>query len=146
MVESLDGASCKDSGSSWDTCALSVTGTGTACSLGWTITVRVFSAINKIVTKPRIKPGDVSKHFYPWMSLLCMWSAVKSWKKRREKVFKKVGKKVEKKGGERSQENSQEKNLKARKKSRKEKSSTNICMALTELCKKDTLFDRLKEK
>ena len=80
------------------------------------------------------------------MSLLCMWSAVKSWKKRREKVLKKVGKKVEKKGGERSQENSQEKNLKARKKSRKEKSSTNICMALTELCKKDTLFDRLKEK
>ena len=74
-----------------------------------------------------------------------MWSAVKSWKKRREKVEKKSGKKSKKKGGK-SQENGQEKNLKARKKSGKEKSSTKICMALTGLRKKDTLFDRLKEK
>ena len=54
--------------------------------------------------------------------------------------------KVEKKSGENSQENSQEKNLKAKKKSGKEKSSTKICMALTGLRKKDTLFDRLKKK
>ena len=48
--------------------------------------------------------------------------------------------------GEKSREKSREKKLKARKKSGKEKSSTKICMALTGLRKKDTLFERLKEK
>ena len=72
------------------------------------------------------------------MSLWCMWSAVK-------KVEKKVGEKLKKTSGKKSREKS-EKNLKARKKSGKEKSSTKICMELTGLRKKDTLFERLKEK
>ena len=53
-----------------------------------------FSAANKIATKPRIKPGHVSLHFYTRLSLWCMWSAMKEVEKTVEK--KKVGKKVEK--------------------------------------------------
>ena len=70
--------------------------------------------INKIViTKPRIKPGHVSKHFYPWMSLWCE-------KSREKRSKKKVWEKSREKCRGKSWEKNREKNLiKARKKSRK---------------------------